>query len=459
MKIKYNDFKKYIILLITFLLSIFIILISDSMCTHLCSILFLASVAVIESQFNFSHPYFWYSSFFFLYNCAYMIILIIAPNDAIAKGYNKECSILIGIALGVTLLVMNPNVKKINYNRLSDTYKYNYDIKQLYLLMTFFLFIQLICVFLLQKQGVTSKTLQWKEHNIFWIIATYCTRFNTFITAVLIFMGENLKKHKMLLLSVLGATLYFSLLTGERDAILRLIIVLILCFSMMGIIGFKQLLIIVPIGIIIMIALNYFKYFLTTGVLNRGSFTLSKTLYEFLYSDFVDCGSNLQVIISKGGLEGSKGFGLLIYDLISSIVPVRFMNMMFGNVSNWNVSEWYNNLFYSGSTWNRAFSLVGEGYVMGGIIGVVILFFVIGTIVRIMYKKSSKNPYYAAIYIYCAVSIVGAFRGDSGSIYSYLVRGPLFVVCILGIKKYLFKHSKLKLFEKNNYLIEDKGLL
>lgn len=443
MIIEFNDFKRYIIIVLAFIGTLIAILFSDNMIVHLIAIMFLTAIAVYQSEFNFSHPYFWFSSFFFLYNCAYMIILIIAPSDSVAKGYNAECGLLTIVALGVSLLSFNPHIYKFDYNSLSNPEEYRYDIRVLSYLMWLFLIVQIVTSYLLFRQGVTLKSIQWKEHNMYWILATYCTRFNAYIIAILAFMGDNLKKKKTVIICALAATLFFSLLTGERDAILRLVIILVLCLAMTGRIGFKQLIIIIPAGIAGMIVLNYFKYYLRTGMLNRGTFAFSNTLYEFLYSDFVDCGSNLQVLTTHPELSGCKGFSVLFTDLLSSVLPARFMNSLFGDVSAWNMSEWYNDYFYHGSTWSRAFTLIGEGYVISGIVGVIVIFILCALLIRYLYRNSCDNPYFAAVYIYSAVTIISSFRGDMATVYSYIIRTPLFLLVIIWFIKKIAYRSKM----------------
>lgn len=446
MTIRLNDFIRYAAIMLAFFGATVIALSSDSLIVHLTSIFFLTVVAIVQSGFNLSHPYFWFSSFFFLYNCAYMIILLIAPLDSAAKGYNAECGLLIVASLGTVLLMFPPHIYRYNYKSLLNPEKYKYDISLLSSLMWLFLFIQVITSLILCGTGVTSKATQWLEHNMYWILATYCTRFNTYIIAVLTFMGDNLKKKKLLLLCTFFATLFFSLLTGERDAILRLTIVLLLCLALIGKIRLRQLLIIVPAGITGMITLNYFKYYLSTGLMNRGTFALRNTLYEFLYSDFVDCGANLQVLTSYPELSGYKGFSVIFTDLLSSFIPTRFMNQIFGDVTMWNMSEWYNNYFYHGSTWSRAFTLVGEGYIIAGICGVVVISCLVGLLIRYLYKKSGKSPYYAAVYIYTAVTVISAFRGDMATIYVYLIRTPLFLLILIWFIKKILYHIQPKPF-------------
>jgi len=435
MLINREDFKRYFYVFNAIIIAVLLVIISDNILFHLGVIITLVVMVVLATKLNFSHPYFWFSVFFFLYNCAYMMIIIIEPNDILANGYNKLSSILIILSLGITLLSIGTHTYLYDYKKLANPIKYNYDLSLIRHIFVFLLLILLLCIVVLQIQGVTSKSEQWANHNMFWVVATYCTRFITFIVALRLFMtGNKPGTKKMILVAsiVIGA---FSLMTGERDALLRLLIILILGLAMLGILRGKHLIFIVPLGIAVMIIMNYLKYFFSTGELNNSFLLNGNLLYAFLYSDFADSGSNLQVLLGHYGLDGSQGYSVIFKDVLSSLVPSSIMNSLFGIITNWNVSEWYNDYFYRGSTWNRAFTLIGEGYLIDGIIGVVVLFLLVGLLIKWMYKKSGSSPYYAAFYIYGAASIIASFRGDLASIFTGIIRIPVFIIIILWIIK------------------------
>lgn len=438
MEINKNVFLKWVTLFILMFLSIFAVDCTNSIVAHLIIIIAFAAVAIFMSNLNFSHPYFWFTAFFFLYNCAYMMILVIAPGDQLAKGYDKMSAILTIISLGVTLLCCGSEVQLFDYSEMQDYNRYKFDISLLDNVFYFFSFLLLLSSTILQLQGVTSKAEQWAAHNMFWIIATYCTRFIVFIIALYIFMGDDIEKNskKIVIASVLIGV--FSFMTGERDALLRLLIVLLLALSMVGKIKKRHLFILAPAGVGVMILMNYLKYFFSTGQLNKDFLSMGSILYAFLYSDFADCGSNLQMLLNHPELKGILGYTTIFKDLLSAVLSGGMMNSIFGEQIAWNVSEWYNDYFYRGSSWSRAFTMIGEGYVIGGIIGVCAIFVILGFVIRWMYKKSTNSPYYAAFYVYGASSIIAAFRSDFGSIFQALIRIPVFLLVCLWLVKHLY---------------------
>lgn len=405
--------------------------------SHLLILTAYTGIIVFLSKLHFSHPYFWFTAFFYLYNCAYTIILMIAPDDVIARGYNPFATKLILVALIAFVLPISPTEIQYSENRGVDNATHRQDLNNLYSILKVSLIILVFSIIILQLQGVTSKQEQWQEHNLFWIFATYCTRIMTFVFAIVFFLDNNLKRNRAVLVICFLLVAYFTLITGERDAILRLIIIMIFVFAMKGGLKARTMLIVAPVGAFVMILSNYFKYFFSTGALNRGPLSWSTLLYEFLYSDFLDCGSNLQYLINEKNLEGCKGYMAIIYDSLSSIVPGSVMNLLFGGVENWNTSEWFNEYFFSGSTYSRAFTLVGEGYIIDGIIGTFVLLFLIGLGINYLYKKSSVNPYMAALYAYSAVATISSFRGDLGAILTTIIRVPIIVYLMLFLLRSL----------------------
>lgn len=392
--------------------------------------------SVYISKFRFENPWFSFSLFFFLYNCAYSIIIYINPSDPIYHGYESRSIYIIILSLLMTLLPISTVSRLYSFNQQESSYILDERILRKVLMIL--LILQFISIGILQLQGVTTKATQWENHNNFWIIATYCTRYSTYILSVLLFISGSFKKYKLIFILLALSTFYFSLLTGERDAILRFVLVVAFSLIMLRKISRKNLLILIPCGVFAMIILNYFKYYLTTGELNRDTFTFSNTLYEFLYSDFVDCGSNLQMVISSG-MDSFLPFTYAIADFLSAILPSGLMNFIFGDVYNWNVSEWYNNYFFYEATWNRAFSLVGEAYVIGGLIGIVFFFFCLGLFIRILQNKSYKSPYWAALYVYVIVAIIASFRGDASTFISYMIRVPILIMFVIASLKKLLK--------------------
>lgn len=441
MRVNKRDISKWLVFLISLVIGCIGISLSTSIYSHLCIIVILVVLCVIISNFNFSHPLFWFSIFFFLYACAYMMIIMMYPNDALAKGYDRNSALLILISLGVTALCAGMGEHIYKYEELKNPEQYWFDLQILNILFTIFCLILFVCVAVLRLQGVTSKQIQWEQHNLFWVFAAYSTRFLVFIVALLLFMGEEKRRtrNKIIIATVLIGV--YSMSTGERDGLLRLIILLLLALSMLGLIRKSRLIIIGVAGFAMMILMNYLKYFFSTGVLNVDFLAKGNIWYAFLYSDFADCGSNLQTLLNHPELNGIKGFSVIVSDFLSAFLPSRLMNNIYGDITGWNVSEWYNDYFFRGSSWSRAFTIIGEGYLIGGTIGVIVVFVLLGLLIRWLYKNSGNSPYYAALYVYGAATIISSFRGDLSSVFQGLVRIPVILIFIMWVAKKIIKPS------------------
>lgn len=110
-------------------------------------------------------------------------------------------------------------------------------------------------------------------------------------------------------------------------------------------------------------------------------------------------------------------------------------------ISFFNPSYWFNNYFFSGSSWNRAFTLVGEGYIIGGVTGIIILFFVIGLLIRMLMRFTSKGVWQYAIYIYGVISVISSFRSTLGDMLVGIIRVPLLSILMFYFVKKLFIKS------------------
>ena len=177
-------------------------------------------------------------------------------------------------------------------------------------------------------------------------------------------------------------------------------------------------------------------------------YDLRGIVFDFLTSDFHCAARNLQVLINDPKTEGMFGLQLILNDIV--FVFYRGPGII-------SVSEWFNKTYFSGSIFGQAFTLVGEGYVMAGYLGIFVLFFVIGLIFRYLYKKSLKNIVWLIIFVVMAAAQCFAFREMFMSVLSPLLRQCLPVFIIIGIcnkggRNYFGKLIKSNVYEKKRIL-------
>jgi len=219
------------------------------------------------------------------------------------------------------------------------------------------------------------------------------------------------------------AILLFTLFTAERDGIFRFLLTIVCAMFATQRLSRKTLPIIFGIGLMTVVAVSYLKYFFVDGSVRVG-FAGNSIIYNFLASDFTAAGQNMQVLLNNPWTKSYKNYLLILNDFLAPFA--------FGNIRTFNVSSWYNDVFYYGSSYSRAFTLVGEGYVIDGYLGVIVLFIIVGLLVRMMYRKSKKNKYWLTAYIYTISTVASSFRGALSGIVVDLVR-----IVLVGIVAYI----------------------
>lgn len=412
-------------ILIISLLAIITILQTSNPIYHVISLWSLIFVAISISKFDLLHPYFWFSSFFGLYSSAYTIILI--QGFETNTGYSYENTLLSVIALTTVLIIIGP--KKITNNKMdlndsmSEEVSVNREVdRRLIRIILFALLIVLVLSVLVVSQlGIQSKSEFVNNGYLSFRFATYSSRFLTFFCCLYIVVcAKNLKLGPIIFLSGL-AVLFFSLYTAERDGIFRFLLVIVCALFATKRISRKVLPIVLGSAMLLVVLLSYLKYFFVNGNVRTG-YNEHGVIYNFLNSDFAAAGENMQVLLNNPWTNSFSGYSLIFTDLLSPFI--------FG-ANNFNVGTWFNDTFYYGKS-SRAFTLVGEGYVIGGYIGVIVLFLILGLLVKLMYKKSIENQYWLTAYIFTIATVASSFRGTLSSI-----TGTLFDIALLGILGYL----------------------
>lgn len=107
---------------------------------------------------------------------------------------------------------------------------------------------------------------------------------------------------------------------------------------------------------------------------------------------------------------------------------------------------WFNDKFFSYTKTKYGFTLVGEGYVIGGILGIVVIFLIIGVLIRFLYHMSSKNIYYKTLYICSIPRIIYAIRADLTNIFSPILKHIILTLLVIFIvqKLFIYKSYNLK---------------
>ncbi|MGM0853980.1 MAG: O-antigen polymerase [Bacillota bacterium] len=435
-----KDLYSFSILLFAIFFSFSIIFLFENPISHVLALWLTAISAIFITKFEVTHPLVWFSSSFVLYSTGYAILYILGYLNS---GYNKENIFLPLVALTVVVLVVG--VKKYGSPRFHE--KKNYHLlgnrnnkKLIEFILLVLIIILSLCVAVLFITPFESKTDLLRNKNMFFIIGVYSTRFISFFCCFYMLLFIDIDKKKTKLFIFLSATLIvlLSLFTGERDAMFRFFVILIMTLFILGKISKKTIISLIPIGAIYLIASRYFKYYFVSGEL-KATIKEESFIYSFLSADFLAAGENLQILLNNNWTESLHGFSLIAYDIISPFLPGGlFMN----------VGAWFNDTFYPNS-YSRAFTLVGQGYVAGGVVGIIAVFFILGIGIKFLYSKATENIYWLVIYIYSIPTIISAFRSTLGTVFTGLTRIALFSIVI---------HAFLFLLINNRNRVKSKKL-
>jgi|GEM_PF-3002686 len=427
---------QYSILLLTILISFSIILVSQNPTFHLMGFWLIVIVILYITRFDLTHPLMWFSGSFALYNTGYSLLYVL--GYPVNSGYSKDNIILSLLALSVVLLIIGVRKYDIggyfnseNFNIMSS--KSNKRITELILISL--LALLLFSIFMLHQTPFIHKNEMLAARDIFFVLGAYCTRFLTFFSCFysILFVDIDKIKTKLFIFSSLILILLFSLFTGERDAMFRFIVAIIVVLVIREKLSKRMLMLLIPISMVAIIVGRYFKYYFVSGIVNT-SIKGQPFIYNFLTSDFHAAGENLQVLLNNSWTKSIHGF---------SLIAVDFISPFFSGESFINVGNWFNNTFYPGS-YSRAFTLLGEGYVIGGILGIAILFTILGFGIKFLYKKSTKNIYWLVVYIYSIPTIISAFRSTLGTVTIALTRIALLSIAIHYFVNYLINRKRIK---------------
>lgn len=428
MIISRNNVTHMLTILAFSLFAITITLVSSNPVFHVIGLWSIAVVAIIISKFDLLHPYFWFSSFFVLYSSAYTIILI--QGFQTNTGYSYENTLLSIIALTTVLLTIGPKrniiIDTVNCSQFRvDTINLEISRKILRVMLYILILVLMISVILVARLGIQRKSEFVSEGYLSFRVAAYTVRYITLFCAMYIINSS--KKSKLGLVVIFSglSILFFSLFTAERDGIFRFLLVAVCSLFATNRIERNKLPLVLAFGIVSVVMLSYFKYFFVSGEVRVG-YNEHSFLYNFLNSDFAAAGENMQVLINNPWTKSYKNLFYILGDLVS---PLTF------GVRSFNVGTWFNDTFYFGKS-SRAFTLIGQGYVMGGYSGVVILFIILGILVRSIYNKAVNNPNWLSMYIFFIATVASSFRGTLGSIMGTFIR-----IAVIGTVGFLISRA------------------
>lgn len=394
---------------------------------HLLAMFIVCLGACISARFDFWHPYCWYSFFYLLYNIAYIVVCVM---DGYAKfGYTKEAISLQWIGISVLLLIVGPthrlNVKKtIESMELDQAAQKNYLIG----VVAWGLKILVLATAIYGLTGGFSKKadLYAAKSTLVFLGMRGALLLNILYGYNEICAVHERRKLDIWEMITCGIPLIaIGLFTGERDRMFIFVVITGYLLIYIGVLKVWHMLALFPIGVIFLQMVTKYKYFFMSNyVVQRIRFdSFTMVVRDFFYSEFYTVGRNLNLLVLHSPETKGMFKGYTIWnDFIRVFFDTKFTH---GTWFTENISH----------TKGYGFTMVGEGYINYGRIGVVLVFVIAGLILRFVYSHASKNIHWMTVYLYTIPVYIYSIRADLGNIFSPLLVHAGAAILIIIISK------------------------
>jgi oligosaccharide repeat unit polymerase len=393
----------------------------------------LTGTALIVTRLDILHPYTWFSPFFFLYSASVPALIWMGVRPDI--GSLQETVLMEWIALSVFLVVVGPSQKQM---RISPASVNNVNAPSWFL---FILSLGTSALYLIHlwSSGLTSKF----EIALSSDLILHLDSIFSVLTLVFAVLLAKFLIHKrfpwMLILFTIGWMVFAFFLSGERDFVFKTLwVTLFLVVLLYRRISRVALVAMAICGLILVPILGDLKNIL----LREGPVSIHiPNPANLLFADeFVSASENLQLLIQKSPLPFYPGETLL-WDLEQTFLPGFLFRSGPAPTTQFNLL-FFPEVFEQGG--GRGFTLVGEGYMNFGAVGVALWYLLLGLFVRYLYSKGSCNFMWLIIYIVSMPIIVYATRADFSNILSPFIKHMVLPVIVILIGERLVIGCKWK---------------
>lgn len=412
-----KDLIYYLILGVAGVISVITIYRTQNPIVHILAMWSIFIVAIFIVKFDLMHPYFWFSAIFSLYSTAYATLYVMGARN---YGYSYQNILFPVIALVVMLFVIGPqkrNTKKSDYKFAEfNLIDYKYIDWIVYALIS----LVLISSIILLSRGYVGKADMQASNDLFYRFGVYFVRFLVFFVLIRVYNLSSLgKKYYKILIFSAVAVILFGLCTGERDAYIRFFVAVLFFLFSINKIKKRHFIILLPICVALLVFSVGFKYYFSKGI--QDQYFTENILETVLNADFYASGQNLQYLLDREWTKGYFGMGTLFTEIFYPILP--------GGMKV-NLDYWFNYEVHINGWHGYAFTLVGTGYVIAGLFGIICVFVLVGLLVKLLYRYSNNSIVSKTIYLYSITIVMISCRGTLSS-YSNVFLKEIFVACLI----------------------------
>lgn len=400
-------------------------------------------VCLFSIEFDISHPYVWFIPLFTLYSIGYPLMhehgyYAILPNC----GYVETNSSMLFVHwCALCTFIMVVTNKQVKYNK-KYNYKFNMSIIKA---ITFGLIVLLAIQFstVLNSEFHTKRQiLDGLSTNIFFRLGKIAIQLLPIFTALILTEKHNKKINKFFWIGLISiVSLLEMLIIGERSAVIQIIVVEILAYNIsIKKIEYKKAFILAGIILVsIIIGVGLKASF--GGEQNFDALLSEEPFWIKLFNaEFSSSSINTTNILNHRELWD---FGYGIKYLAFLFIPFNFFpfSKIFSGLGYPNLfmiednATWYHNVILTGAKSGYGFSMVADGYMELGILGVCILYMILGIMIKLLYKKSGSSLSGLIAYIVFVPIFIYSTRATFLYLVTYLVKYIVLPIVLLRMFK------------------------
>lgn len=406
------------------------IFVANSSAVQVVSFICMYLLTVIIEKFELSSPLCWYLGAFTVYSVGYPILYLLGIDTSRGLSITplKWCWI------GYFIFVLTFGKFKKQCDNVNELVSWK-NKRYFYFFIIFAGLYVLVCVFFIWRLGYQNKGEIYSDNKFYIKLAFIIIYTIQTIYVYLISINYETKKYKynkaiIIFVGVVSALL--AMYSGERDILLRFVLMTIFALYSNKIIDTRKVALMLLIAISLYPLTSNFKYFFLTNQFKTIQISDEPILHyvakRILSGEFESASRNLQILANdKENVLGTFG-GITYFSDITRIIGYAPASSLM----------WFNNRYYAGSTVGHGFTIVGEGLVNFGVMGIVLSFAFIGFLQTYIYNYRDVNAYYKTIYIVSIPIFMYSTRADFANILSPMVRQiilPLFLMDIFTKRK------------------------
>ncbi|MFP7492492.1 O-antigen polymerase [Terribacillus saccharophilus] len=397
-------------------------------------LLILASLWVVK--FDITHPYTWFTPFYVLYTISFSLLFI--TNNLLV--YMDISSLIQSLRLSwvgliTFLFVVSPKryISRIKKSNIT----YSISVANTLLIVSL-IGIMLMSLYVLQSGAGSKKEIALSTSPIL-TLGYYSIQIYTLSYSMILI--SNLKRKEKLNRWFVGITILIALLVifvvGERDFLLRITVVTLLIVNVfVRKLPVFKLVSYGVIGLFLIGILQNLKNLFVSS--DRAGSDQSNLMLTIFGGEFTSSGRNFYTLVNNNLDSFFSSNTTLISD-----IKYALLNLPFLQGETFTPTAWFNEVFYSeyvSSGGGKGFTLVGEGYLNYGVLGIVMWFAILAFLVRLFYLRSRTNIYWFIGYILLIPMTIYCMRADLAILLSFIIKYILLPLCLIYIISYLNKN-------------------